>query len=312
MELRQLRYFVTVAELQNFTRAAAAVRIAQPALSRQIRKLEGELGALLLHRDGRSAILTDAGKKFYAHARSVLREIDDAKQDLLEEKETPTGSVGFGFPPHVGPTFAVSLVKRFTELCAKAHLRVVEGFSNQLADWLFTGRLDAALLYNASNYKHLRTEFTVNEDMCLVGPPGDRNTSGGQVAFSRLAGLPLIVPDRPSNTRARLEEAMAEANVTLEFSMEVDSLSTIKRLVASGQGYALLTFVTIHGEVESRQLSAAKVIKPSLRMPLSLATPIYGKSRMLTRTLLSLIRDEVDRGASEGLWSSRIKSGQKS
>lgn len=307
MEFRQLRYFVTVAEMQNFTRAAAAVRIAQPALSRQIRKLEAELGAVLLHRDGRSAILTDAGKKFYDHARTVLREIDEARQDLLDERETPTGSVGFGFPPHVGPTFAVSLIMRFAALYPKAHLRVVEGFSNQLADWLFTGRLDAALLYNAGNYKHLRTKFTVNEDMYLVAPPDNRHTAKEHVPFARLADLPFVVPDRPSNTRARVEAAMAEARVNLHFAREVDSLSTIKRLVASRQGYALLTYVSIHEEVKSRQLSASKIVKPNVKMPLSLATPIYGKSRMLTQALYALIQDEIDRGASEGLWSSRTK-----
>lgn len=307
MELRQLGYFVTIAELQNFSRAAAAVRIAQPALSRQIRKLEAELGTVLLHRDGRSAILTEAGKKLYDHARAILRQIDEAKQDLIEEKGAPTGSVAFGFAPHLGPSFAVSVMDQFRRACPKAHLRVVEGFSYQLADWLFTGRLNAALLYNANTYKHLRTEFTVNEDLCLVGPYGDPATSNGEVPLSKLVGFRFIAPDRPSSTRSRVEEAVAAANLALEFSMEVDSLSTIKRLVESGHGHALLTYVTVHEEVKARKLSAARIVKPRVHMALSLATPIYGKSRMLTRTLHSLIREEVDRCVEQGLWSPRVK-----
>src|SRR6185437_7455999 len=128
---------------------------------RQIRKLEDELGAVLLYRNGRTATLTEAGKRFYDHAKLVLRQLDDAKQALSEQEGNPTGSIALGYPPHLGPEFPVSIIRRFRSLYPKAQLRIVEGFTNQLADYLFTGHVDIALLYNAPSFKHLTAEFTI-------------------------------------------------------------------------------------------------------------------------------------------------------
>src|SRR6185437_516906 len=237
MELRQLRYFLTVADLKNFTRAASVVHIAQSALSRQIRKLEDELGAVLLYRDGRTATLTEAGQRFYEEAKLVLRQLDDAKQALSEQEGNPTGSVALGYPPHLGPEFPVSIIRRFRALYPRAQLRIVEGFTSQLADALFTGHIDVALLYNAASFKHLVSDFTLREDLLVIGPADDKLTSAERVALKDLAGLPIITPDPPSATRTCVEAAAARAGVALDFRLEIDSLPAIKRLVAEGYGY---------------------------------------------------------------------------
>ena len=302
MELRQLRYFLTVADFKNFTRAAAVVHIAQSALSRQIRKLEDELGAVLLYRNGRTATLTEAGKRFYDHAKLVLRQLDDAKQALSEQEGNPTGSIALGYPPHLGPEFPVSIIRRFRSLYPKAQLRIVEGFTNQLADYLFTGRVDVALLYNAPSFKHLASEFTLSENLFLVGPHDDPISTADSVAFASLAGLPIITPDPPSATRSCVEEAMTRSGVALHFALEVDSLPAIKRLVAERQGYAFLAFATVYEEVAAGLLSATRVADPELEMQLSLARPIHGKSSALTGMLVSLVREEVDRAMQDGLW----------
>jgi LysR family nitrogen assimilation transcriptional regulator len=308
MELRQLRYFLTVADLRNFTRAASVVHIAQSALSRQIRKLEDELGAVLLYRNGRTATLTEAGRRFYDHAKLVLRQLDDAKQELSEQEENPTGSVALGYPPHLGPEFPVSIIRRFRSLYPRAQLRIVEGFTNQLADYLFTGRVDVALVYNAPSFKHLASEFTVTESLFLIAPPDDPISTADTVAFASLAELPFITPDPPSATRSCVEEAMARSGVPIRFALEVDSLPAIKRLVSERQGYALLAFSTVYEEVAAGLLSATRVVGPGLEMQLSLARPLYGKSSALTGMLVSLVREEVDRAIQDGLWVARATS----
>lgn len=306
MELRQLRYFLSVADLGNFTRAAAVLRVAQSALSRQIRKLEDELGAPLLHRDGRSATLTEAGQRFYDHAKLVLRQLDDAKRELVEQQENPTGSVAFGYPPHLGAEFPVALMRRFRTLYPRARLRLIEGFTNQLADWLFTGRIDVALLYTAASFKHIVTEFTMTEDLYVMAPPGDPIAGGDTVEFSRLSALPFITPDPPSSTRSCVEEAAASRGISLRFALEVDSFPIIKRLVAEGHGYAFAAFATIYDEVAAGTLTAARVIEPELRMPLSLARPRFGRSSDLMGLLTVLVREEMDRAIRSGLWRARV------
>lgn len=302
MELRQLRYFLTVADLKNFTRAASVVHIAQSALSRQIRKLEDELGAVLLYRNGRTATLTEAGKRFYDHAKLVLRQLDEARQALSEQEGNPTGSIALGYPPHLGPEFPVSIIRRFHSLYPKAQLRIVEGFTNQLSDYLFTGRIDVALLYNAPSFKHLTAEFTISENLFLIAPHDDPLSTADSVAFTSLAGLPFITPDPPSATRSCVEEAMTRSGVALRFALEVDSLPAIKRLVAERQGYAFMAFATVYEEVAAGLLSATRVVEPDLEMQLSLARPIHGKSNALTGMLVSLVREEVDRAMQDGLW----------
>jgi LysR family nitrogen assimilation transcriptional regulator len=305
MELRQLKYFVTVAHLQNFTRAAAAVRIAQPALSRQIRKLEAELGTILLYRDGRTATLTEAGKRFYEHAKLILNQLDTARHELLEGHEQPIGSVSLGFPPHIGPHFGVSLLDRFKRVFPKAQLRLVEAFSAPLADWIFTGRLDAALLYNAQQYKHLHIEWTVLEQLYFVSKAGDPHTAAADIQLRDVADLPIIFPDQPSSTRERVETALERLGMKANVVLEVDSLGVIKRLVAAGAGYSFHPFVTVHEEVAQGKLSASRVVDPFLEMRLSLAVPLYGKMTSLTQRLLVLVLDEVERAIGEKLWSAR-------
>lgn len=308
MELRQLRYFVIVADLKNFTRAAGAVHIAQPALSRQIRKLEEELGSALFYRDGRTVTLTEAGRKFYNHAKSMLRSIETARRELLEEQASPTGSVVFGVPPHLGPSFSVEILERFEKVFPRARLHIVEGFSGQLADWLFTGRLDLAFLYSADSYKHLTTLFSVTESLYVVAPPGDKITANETIKFNDLQGLPFISPEVPSNTRNCVEIAVVQTGTKIDFATEVDSTSIIKRLVAAGRGYAFFPYVTVHEEVTAGTLSAVKVVDPSLEMRLSLAVPQSGDSTALSKELIAMVSIAAREAISNKAWSARINA----
>ena len=129
MEIKQLRYFVQVAELGGFTRAAIVLRVAQPALSRQVRALEVELRQPLFDRNGRGVTLTEAGKRLLAHGRGILQQVERARQDLDDQRGAVSGLLSVGLPPSVSRTLTAPLVEAFRERFAGATLTVVEGLS---------------------------------------------------------------------------------------------------------------------------------------------------------------------------------------
>src|SRR5713101_4825009 len=146
MELHQLRYFCAVAETGSFSRAAEQSHVSQPSLSQQIMKLEDELGARLFDRLGRSVRLTDVGKTFLPRARSVLRELEVAKGDVVERKDSISGLVTVGVIPTVAPYFLPSRLTSFSRKFPQALLNVMEEITPVLLDRLRAGAIDVAIL----------------------------------------------------------------------------------------------------------------------------------------------------------------------
>ena len=151
MDLKQLEYFVRVAELGSFTRAAIELDVAQPALSRQVRLLEVELRQTLLLRNGRGATPTEAGKILMEHGRGILHQVQRAQDDLGRLRGGLSGRVALGLPSSVARVLAVPLTRAFREAAPEARMSISEGLSAGLQEGLATGRLDIAVLYNAQS-----------------------------------------------------------------------------------------------------------------------------------------------------------------
>src|SRR5258708_5760934 len=149
MDLKQLEYFRHIAELGSFTRAAAYLSVVQPALSRQVRQLESELGQSLFERNGRGVVLTEAGNRLLEHTRGILTQIGRARQDLEDQRNGDSGHFALGLPPSLGRSVTVPLVDAFRRSLPNANLVTVEGLSTYILEWLAVGRVDCALVYNA-------------------------------------------------------------------------------------------------------------------------------------------------------------------
>ena len=146
MEVHQLRYFCAVVETGSFTRAAAREHVAQPSLSQQIMKLEEELGALLFDRLGRTVRLTDLGQTFLPRARAILRELQAAKDEVVERKSSVSGPVSIGVIPTIAPYFLPSRIATFSRKFPDSSLSVVEDITLGLMDRLRAGTIDMALM----------------------------------------------------------------------------------------------------------------------------------------------------------------------
>src|SRR5579871_6974848 len=170
MDLKQLEYFRHVAELGSFTRAATFLSVVQPALSRQVRQLETELGQTLFERNGRGVVLTDAGSRLLEHTRGILTQVGRARQELEDQRNGDSGHFALGLPPSLGRSVTVPLVKAFAEQLPHVRLATVEGLSAYMLEWLNVGRVDCALVYNASLTPAVELQPLLDEQLFLIAP----------------------------------------------------------------------------------------------------------------------------------------------
>ncbi len=295
MDLRQLGNFLHAAELQNLSRAATALRVAQPALSRQIKALEEELGVQLLQRRGWGVTPTPAGRVLMEHARRVLKEVGAARDAVLAYQEEPSGNVTFGTPTSLGTVMLPGLAVRFRRAAPKVRLHLVEGFSASIHEWVQSGRLDLAVLYETRTMGSLATVPLLEESMALLGPAG-RFAAGTGMDVAEVARLDLLLPARPHRLRLLVDQALAERGLDCAPVVEVDALPALVELVRMGEGCTLLPYSCVHALVRDGGLSAAAV-HPAIRRSLVLARPPdrvpTPASQALEREVLAFIRAQA-------------------
>ena len=300
METLELRYFVTVAEAGSFSRASVELDIAQPSLSRQVRKLEQELKSSLFYRHGRGVSLTATGSKLFDAVKPLLAKLSEIKEELIQDGDKPSGTVVLGVPPSIGATLGAPLSRRFSEECPGATLRVHEAFSSNLLEWVESGRLDLAVLYDARRGRNLIVSPLLRESLFLIEAPGN-NVASTTVSLLDVAAKTLILPGPENGLRRVLDTAVAKAGLTLTVRMEIDSVTAIKQLVGSGEGATVLPFGSVHREVSEGNLIARRIDSTDTLAMLVTATPLHRPVTKATRSLLAFVHAEVKRSVSAGI-----------
>ena len=299
MDLVQLLYFVRVAELGSFTRAAAALGVAQPALSRQVRLLEVELRHTLLRRTGRGAVTTAAGALLLEHGRGILHQVDRARDELAQMRGGLAGRVAIGLPPSVARALTVRLSRAFQAQLPDARLAVSEGLSTSLLESLVAGRLDVAVLYNAAATPDVEITPLGREELLLVqpaaAPPGahadsaDGTAPTAHATLAELSQLPLVIPSRPNAIRMHVEGALAQAGLSPTVAMEVDGIPSILELVAGGAGCAVLSRQTVLSAQRPEAFRLRRIqAEGGAGLQISLFTAVSAR-RPATRTQLALL-----------------------
>jgi LysR family nitrogen assimilation transcriptional regulator len=300
LDLKQLEYFQHVAELGSFTRAATYLSVVQPALSRQVRALETELGQNLFDRNGRGVILTEAGKRLLEHARGILTQVERARQDLEEHRSADAGHLIIGLPPSLGRSITVPLVAEFRARFPKATVATVEGLSTYILEWLAVGRVDCGILYNAAPSPQLDLMPLCEEPLYLMSA----RTNGAarkptSVQLTDVANFPLIIPSRPHTMRMAVEHALASVGCKIQVALEIESISAIIELVGQGYGHAVLPMTAVHSSTWSDALVARPVTNPKLATSLWIATASQRPRAAILRKAVQLIGDVVRREVGE-------------
>jgi LysR family nitrogen assimilation transcriptional regulator len=246
MDLRQLRYFVTIAERGGFGAAASALNIAQSALSRHIKELEYELGGALLTRTARGVVVTESGKVLLERGRWLLGVVDDIKAEVRTENREPGGTVRLGAPSSLAEIFYPPLARLVVERFPRVQLELSEGLTEATCDRLLRGQLDLGIVTQPQPNDHLAFETLVIEQVFLFGPPRDPLFKRGKLTLNEFKRLPTAVPPLSRNPFPP----------EVPYSLRVESSTPMKRIVASGLGYALLPYSGIYHEVEAGELAA--------------------------------------------------------
>lgn len=295
MDLKQLEYFVRVAELGSFTRASMALGVAQPALSRQVRLLEVELRQTLLIRNGRGATPTEAGRLLLAHGRGILHQVERAREELGRVRGALAGRVAIGLPPSLARVLTVPLTRAFRQQLPEASLSISEGLSVTMQEWLTTGRLDIAVLYNAQTAAEIEIHPLRDEELLLVEPrpQGLGEEPKGAIGLREVATMPLVIPSRPNAIRMQVETEMANIGCRPTVALEIDGVSAILDLVADGAGAALLSRNAVASSVRPSAYRM-RPVTPALKTRLCLATSSQRPATLTQQTTLALIRQTLD------------------
>ena len=294
MNLRQLEYFVHVAELGSFSKAALVLDIAQPALSRQVRSLETDLRETLLLRNGRGVVLTEAGQRLYEHGVAILQSVAQARSDMGASRNEPVGRITIGLPPSVGRQLTLPLIDGFQRRLPQARLAIVEGLSTHIIEWITTGRVDIGLLYNPEAQPALEMTPVLEEALCLVSPAGARSAPARAVLpLPQLPSLPLILPERGHAIRRLLETQAVLAGLKLNVAWEVSSIAAIIDLVSAGYGHAVLHASAVAASGRADQLLVRPLVEPRLNSVMCLAVSSHKRPSPLMRQATRLLTELV-------------------
>lgn len=302
IQLRELRYFVHVAELKSFTRASVHLRIAQPALSRQIKKLEDDLGIQLLVRSAQGVELTDAGILLLERSRRILRQVAQTLEDVRAQAGSVSGTITLGVPPAAGELLVPGVMSALAQAHPQLRLNIVEGFSGFLYERLVKQEMNLALVHNPAQHRDVDTYPLLIEPMYLIGPAVRRGETLSAHETTELSDLPLILPARPHSLRMLAEKIYGDLGLSFNLRYEIDGLNLIRALVADGQGYTLLTYGSVYHQIADGRLSARRLENPELTWRLMLASLADQRKSQALRTVIDIIHAQVHKLVDNDLW----------
>jgi LysR family transcriptional regulator, nitrogen assimilation regulatory protein len=314
MDFKKLDYFVHVAELGSFTRAAMQLSIAQSALSHQVRQLELELKRTLLYRNGRGVTPTEAGSRLLAHARGILTQVRRAREELADASHAMVGHVTIGLPPTIARHLTVPLVRSFRNSYPKGNLGLVEALSASVTERIVEGRVDIGLVYNPAPLPSVDIRPLHEHQLHLISSKTQKQPSSKSVQLRELPSYPLILSSRMNANRMLIDAQLAQLGLKPQIEFEVDGIASVLDLVHEGYGHAVLPLSSLSGHVFEHTLIARPIVRPRLRIPLTLVTSAHRPITPLARETLSLIQKTVScvlsPDGSEGAHSGNVLKGQ--
>jgi LysR family transcriptional regulator, nitrogen assimilation regulatory protein len=289
MDLRQLRFLVRTIESSSISQAARALHITQPSLSQRLRQLEAELGVALFERTPAGIRPTEVGTMVADRSRAILRMVDNLVVEARAVTHEPSGEVFIGLPTTMALHLTVPLVKAVRSRFPKVSLRVSEGMSGHIQEWVISGRLDLAILYTDESIDGLRIEKITDEDLCLIS----RHDAAGptlDVPFADLAHYPLVLPGPDHGLRRSIEKVRLTTRTSLDIAVEIDSLPHLKRLAIEGGLHTILPKAACREEIRLGQISARRIVDPNLRRPIALARPTNRPNSLATQNINELLK----------------------
>jgi len=291
MDLRRLELLMHVSDFGSFSKAAAVLGIAQPALGRQIQKLEEECGVRLLYRHGRGVSLTPEGLQLITRAKPLVRQLDAIASDLQADDEDLHGTITLGLTPTICNLIGVRLLASLGEKYPKLGVNIVSGYSGYVHEWLVDGRLDIAVLHDARRSATVAVEPLGIARLFLVTPPGLvlKTRKKKSINVADLCDVSLALSNRNHGLRRTVEVAASHVNTSVNVRYEVDTLSVALDLVVAGMASTILARPAYRHLLEQGLVSEIPIVNPSIETRLMIAE---ASNRPVTRGMRA-VRQEV-------------------
>lgn len=294
VDLKRLEYFLMVADYGSFSRASSVIGVAQPALGRQVQRLEEDCGVKLLYRHGRGVSLTPEGEIFAERIRPLLTKLAMAADGLSAAERPLTGSVTLGLTPTMMSLMGLPLLQKVRETSPGIKLNFLTGYSGYVHEWLVDGRLDIAILHDARRSQHIAVDSLATATLFLVSHPElarrvgvDRRAS---ISLRNLRDLPLALPSQSHGLRRTLDHAATKLKFDLDVQYELDTLTLMKDIALAGIAHTVLAMPAIAAEVGAGQLTATALVAPKLETRLMIATSLNRPLTRAGRAVLDQVR----------------------
>ncbi|HEY1044110.1 MAG TPA: LysR substrate-binding domain-containing protein [Telluria sp.] len=305
MEFRQLRYFVSIVDHGSLSRAAGVLHVAQPALTQQLRQLEDELGARLLHRSAQGVACTDAGKVFYEHAQAILKQLADARAAVVQSSTRPSGAVTLGLPHSISGALELPLLLAARAQYPEITLQLTEEISGNLTEQLKSGRINLAVLFDDGQLGQFEVAPLVEEQMMFVCRAGSAFAPApGAVTLAQAVAGPLVLPAQQQGVRPRIEAVARASGLQLGTVIEINSIAILKSALLADMGATILPVAPVQPEVQSGALEAHPLRDPAITRAVVLCAsrniPLTNAAAAIRRLAIAVAHDLCTSGSWPG------------
>jgi LysR family nitrogen assimilation transcriptional regulator len=287
MEFRQIHYFISLFEEGTVTRAAHRLNIVQPALSMQIAKLEEQIGQQLFERTKQGMVPTALARQMYRLFLPIMREFTNAQAQLLNSDGAIRGHVSIGLIASITEGVLAETLGVFSKKYPDVSVKVADGYTNTLIDWVAGGQLDAAMVNKPRRPLALDVEHIMDEEMVLITSAALPAPLPPQLTLRQLCSLnlSLVLPTRGHGLRATIDSFAQSEDVELAPKFEIDSLVTTVKLVEQTELATIVPRVAVHRQLSAGSLRSHTIVSPRLvrrvvsishpRRPLNPATKLF-------------------------------------
>jgi LysR family transcriptional regulator, nitrogen assimilation regulatory protein len=305
MELKQIRYFITIVDYGSLTKAANQLQIAQPALSLQLSHLEAECRAQLLIRTPKGVEPTEIGKILYRHGRIMLRQLEEAREEMQGGVNTVTGLVALGLPTTVTVPLAMPLVKAVREQHPGIRLQLFESLSGYLSELLANNRLDCAVLFRDMETRSISALPLLRETLHLIGDCGlsDAAKARDTCSLSELHGVPLVLPSNAHDLRRTVERAFAQARTEPNIVADIDSPRTLISVASVNIACTILPLSALPPSRDTTNgLRTRRIVTPEIARTMSLCRLVNAPRSPAAAAVEEVVLSLVPQLVADGSW----------
>lgn len=298
LQLRHLRYFLSIVNAGSFSGAAAAIRVAQPALSQQMTALETELEMKLLHRSARGVRPTPEGEAFYRQALAIIKEVEQLPGIVRSAARVPEGAVRLGISSEIAVPWTSVFMAACRALLPTVHLHVVSGDFLRISPLIASRAIDICIMFEDMPVEGFARQPLFHQSLCLVSPPG-RGDAADHVSLESLAESPLVLPVRSHASRSALDRAFENVGLIPNCIAEMDTLHNALGLVKAGLASAIVpngVLSDIPGNEDLRPIAITPPIYVTACLISSGDVPLNSTAQAVSTVLAAKVQDVLRTG----------------